>query len=258
MLTYSSRLALACVAMMAGTLPASASPDNFESCPAARVAPLALPHVKDALAGNSELTIVALGSSSTVGWHSTSIAQSYPAILQAELSAALPYAHVAVINRGIGGQDAAEMVPRIDADVLGVRPSLVVWQVGANGAMKDRDPDIFRKLVIEGVQELRDAGIDVVLMDNQRAPAILAAPHHLEIDQAMADVAARTGAGLFDRGALMDQWRSNGHPYEQFISNDGVHHNDLGYHCVASALASAILEGLGRPITLARSALAHR
>jgi len=258
MLTYPSRLALACVAIMASTLPASASSDNFESCPAARVAPLALPHVKDALAGNSELTIVALGSSSTAGWHSTSIAQSYPAILQAELSAALPYAHVAVINRGIGGQDAAEMVPRIDADVLGVRPSLVVWQVGANGAMKDRDPDTFRKLVIEGVQELRGAGIDVVLMDNQRAPAILAAPHHLEIDQAMADVAARTGAGLFDRGALMDQWRSNGHPYEQFISNDGVHHNDLGYHCVASALASAILEGLGRPITLARSALAHR
>ncbi len=255
---HPSRLALACVAMMASTLPASASPDSFESCPAARVAPLALPHVKDALAGNSELTIVALGSSSTAGWHSTSIAQSYPAILQAELSAALPYAHVAVINRGIGGQDAAEMVPRIDADVLGVRPSLVVWQVGANGAIKDRDPDIFRKLIIEGVQELKGAGIDVVLMDNQRAPAILAAPHHLEIDQAMADVAARTGAGLFDRGALMDQWRSNGHPYEQFISNDGVHHNDLGYHCVASALASAILEGLGRPITLARSALAHR
>ncbi len=258
MLTYSSRLALACVAMMASTLPASARPDSFESCPAARVAPLALPHVKDALAGNSELTIVALGSSSTAGWHSTSIAQSYPAILQAELSAALPYAHVAVINRGIGGQDAAEMVPRIDTDVLGVRPSLVVWQVGANGAMKDRDPDIFRKLIVEGVQELKGAGIDVVLMDNQRAPAILAAPHHLEIDQAMADVAARTGAGLFDRGALMDQWRSNGHPYEQFISNDGVHHNDLGYHCVASALASAILEGLGRPTTLARSALAHR
>jgi len=258
MLTYSSRLALACVTMMASTLPASARPDSFESCPAARVAPLALPHVKDALAGNSELTIVALGSSSTAGWHSTSIAQSYPAILQAELSAALPYAHVAVINRGIGGQDAAEMVPRIDTDVLGVRPSLVVWQVGANGAMKDRDPDIFRKLIVEGVQELKGAGIDVVLMDNQRAPAILAAPHHLEIDQAMADVAARTGAGLFDRGALMDQWRSNGHPYEQFISNDGVHHNDLGYHCVASALASAILEGLGRPTTLARSALAHR
>jgi len=251
-------MALAWVALLATMLPALARPDSFESCPAARVAPLALPHVKEALAGNSELTIVALGSSSTAGWHSTSIAQSYPAILQAELSAALPYAHVAVINRGIGGQDAAEMVPRIDADVLGVRPTLVIWQVGANGAIKDRDPDTFRKLVIEGVQELKGAGIDVVLMDNQRAPAILAAPHHVEIDQATADVAARTGVGLFDRGALMDQWRSNGHPYEQFISNDGVHHNDLGYRCMASALASAILEGLGRPMTLAHSALAHR
>ena len=244
--------------MLATSLPVIAAPASVDDCPLARIAPLALSRVRETLASNSELTIVALGSSSTQGWHSTSIAQSYPAILQAELSAALPNAHVAVINRGVGGQDAAEMVPRIDADVLGVRPSLVVWQVGANGAMKNRDPASFHALVATGVEKLKRAGIDVVLMDNQRAPAILSSPHHLEIDQALADIATHTGAGLFDRGALMDQWRLGGHPYEQFISDDGIHHNDLGYRCVARALASAILEGLGQPMTLARAAMARR
>ena len=244
--------------MLAPALPAGAATDSFEPCPVARVAAMALPRVKEALAGNSELTIVALGSSSTLGWHSSSIAQSYPAILQTELSAALPYAHVAVINRGVGGQDAAEMLPRIETDVLGVRPSLVIWQVGANGALKDRDPEKFRSLVTAGVQTLRGAGIDVILMDNQRAPAILSAPHHLEIDQAMAEVAAVTGAKLFDRGALMDQWRLGGHPYGQFISDDGIHHNDRGYRCVARALASSILEGLGQSIAQGRSAIARR
>ncbi len=234
------------------TLPAAAAPDVPDLCPTARIAPLVLSRVREALASNSELTIVALGSSSTAGWHSSSIAQSYPAILQAELSLALPHAHVAVINRGIGGQDAAEMVPRIEADVVDVRPSLVIWQVGANGAMKNRDPESFRSLVVAGVQKLKGAGIDVVLMDNQRAPAILKAPHPLEMDQAMADVATRTGVSLFDRGALMDQWRVDGHPYEQFMSDDGIHHNDLGYRCVARALASAILEGLGTPMSMAR------
>ena len=238
-------------------LPAAAA-ETTDGCPSVRPSPLVLPQVKAALSSNSELTIVALGSSSTVGWHSTSIAQSYPAILQSELAAALPYAHVAVINRGVGGQDAAEMLPRLDADVLAIRPSLVIWQVGANGAIKDRDPETFRGLVTSGVLTLKNAGIDVVLMDNQRAPAILAAPNHLEIDRAMADVANRTGTELFDRGTLMDQWRLSGYPYEQFISTDGVHHNDLGYRCVAKALASAILDGLGRPITLVHSALAHR
>ncbi len=255
MCKFLTRVTAALTAILVAGSPAFGASDR---CPATRVAPLTLPQVKEALASNSELTIVAFGSSSTIGWHASSIAQSYPAILQAELSAALPYAHIAVINRGIGGQDAAEMLLRIDADVLAVRPSLVIWQVGANGAMKDRDPVSYRKLVTDGVETLKGAGVDVVLMDNQRAPAILAAPHHLEFDEATAEVAARSGVGFFDRGALMEQWRLGGYPYQQFISDDGVHHNDLGYRCVASALAAAILEGLGKPTTLARSAIARR
>ena len=240
--------------MLAVSLPAKAAPEHDAACPASHIAPLVLPRVKEALDRNTELMIVAFGSSSTQGWHSTTIAQSYPAVLQAELSAALPEAHVAVINRGIGGQDAAEMVPRIEADVLNVRPTLVIWQVGANGAIKDRDPEKFRQLVLEGVRKLRDAGVDVVLMDNQRAPAILAAPHHAQIDQALVDISTRTATGLFDRGALMDQWQLSGHPYDQFMSSDGLHHNDLGYHCIATALASAILDGLHQRPAAVRSA----
>lgn len=256
MLSFFSRFSLACAVALAAKLPARAA-DRAETCPAAQVAPLVLPRVKEALDHNSELTIVAFGSSSTQGWHSSSIAQSYPAVLQAALSAALPAAHVAVINRGIGGQDAAEMVPRIEADVLEVRPTLVIWQVGANGAMKNRDPEEFRHFVADGVHMLRDNGIDVVLMDNQRAPLILASPLHEQIDQVLVDVAAQTGAGLFDRGALMDQWQFSGHSYGEFISDDGVHHNDLGYRCVAQALASAILAGLNPPALPLRSASAR-
>ena len=256
MLGFLSRLPLACALALAATLPAKAA-DRPDACPAAQVAPLVLPRVKDALDRNSELTIVAFGSSSTQGWHSSNIAHSYPAVLQAALSAALPAAHVAVINRGVGGQDAAEMLPRIETDVLEVRPSLVIWQVGANGALKNRDPGEFRRLVADGVHRLRSRGIDVVLMDNQRAPLILASPLHQQIDQVLMDVAAQTGTGLFDRGALMDQWQFSGRPYGEFISDDGIHHNDLGYHCVAQALASAILAGLNTPALPLRSASAR-
>jgi hypothetical protein len=40
-------------------------------------------------------------------------------------------------------------------------------------------------------------------------------------------------------------WQQDGHPYSEFISDDGVHHNDRGYACMASALAAIIVDGLG-------------
>ena len=234
--------------------------DKFGSmdCPASHMPALVLPMMKQALATNSEITIVALGSSSTQGWHSSDIAHSYPAILQEELSAALPTAHIAVINRGVGGQDAPEMVPRLQADALAIRPSLVIWQLGANGAMKKQDPATFRDLLATGISAMQAAKVDVVLMDNQRAPYVLAAPDRAQFDQALSDAAARTGVGLFSRGTLMDQWQAEGHPYDQFISTDGVHHNNRGYRCMAKALASSILDGLGLPPVTAHSALARR
>jgi lysophospholipase L1-like esterase len=92
---------------------------------------------------------------------------------------------------------------------------------------------------------MQKAGIDVVLMDNQRSPRIQAAPEHLAIDQATAEVAAETGAGLFSRGALMDGWQREGVPYDRFVSPDGLHHNDIGYRCLAEAVAHSIARGLG-------------
>ena len=249
--------ALAAALMLLAAVPARAA-EPEAPCPSNKVPPLVLPRVKDAIANNREVTVVALGSSSTAGWHATDIAHSYPAILQSTLNAALPNAHFAVLNRGVGGQDVAEMLPRLERDVLGVRPTLVIWQVGANGAMRRMAPDLFKRQLISGVQRLREAKVDVILMDNQRAPAILASPDHIRIDQAMADVAAAAGAGLFGRGALMDQWRVSGYPYERFVSDDGVHHNDFGYRCVAGALAASILEGLGQPALSSEQAMAAR
>ena len=220
-----------------------------QACPSNRVPPIALPHLKDAILQNQDITIVAIGSSSTEGWRASDKAHSYPAVLQRTLNSALRTVHVAVLNRGIGGQDVSEELPRLESDALAVRPNLIVWQVGANGAMRHIAPDLFKRLLTGGVQHLLDAKVEVILMDNQRAPNILAAPEHVLIDQIMADVALQTGAGLFARGALMDQWRQSGHPYEKFMSNDGVHHNDYGYRCIAHALAVAIIEGLV-PISL--------
>lgn len=129
---------------------------------------------------------------------------------------------------------------------MAVRPQLVIWQVGANGALKGVNPEEFRRNVTEGVRRLQAAGIDVVLMDNQRTPRLLAAPESVVADRTLAEVAATTGAGLFSRGALMAAWRDTGHPYTEFAASDGLHQNDHGYACVARSLAQAIVAGVSQ------------
>ena len=69
----------------------------------------------------------------------------------------------------------------------------------------------------------------------------------------MAQVANDTGAALFSRRALMQGWLRDGEPFADFISTDGLHHNDHGYFCVAQSLARSILAGLAPHVPLAAS-----
>lgn len=214
---------------------------------------LHLPQLNAALANRSEGLIVALGSSSTQGAMASDSAHTYPAILQRELSEALPNAHIAVINRGIGGQDAPEELARLDTDAIALHPQLVIWQVGANGAMRHADPDTFHHLVEEGVNRLRKAKIDVVLMDNQRSPRVLAAVEHIILEDSLAHVAHETGANLFSRSHLMDAWAEHGAKLAQFIASDGLHQNNLGYLCITQSLARSIVAAVNEPIAVSAS-----
>jgi len=214
-------------------------------CPDVAVPPVSVPHLRAALDDNQDAVVVALGSSTTRSHLASDRAHSYPARLQRRLNESLPFAHVAIINRGIGGQDVAEETARLDADALAVRPALVIWQVGANSVLRHADPELFKRLLAAGVRRLQGANMDVVLMDNQRAPAILGSADHIKVEQALADVSVETGASLFSRERLMDDWQRVGYPYELFIATDNLHHNDRGYACVARALGQAIVEGLG-------------
>ena len=51
----------------------------------------------------------------------------------------MPGIDVHVYNKGVGGQDADEMVDRMQRDVKPEHAHLVVWQVGTNSAIR-RDP----------------------------------------------------------------------------------------------------------------------
>jgi acyl-CoA thioesterase I len=180
-------------------------------------------------------------------------AHTYPAILQSALNKALPSAQFAVINRGIGGQDAPEELARLDTDAIAVHPQLVIWQVGANGAMRHADPSAFHQMVEEGVDRLIKAGIDVILMDNQRSPRVLAAVDHIVLEDSLAEVAKETGANIFSRSHLMDFWSDEGAKSDLFIASDNLHHNDLGYLCMTQSLARQIVAAVSAPVAVSAS-----
>jgi acyl-CoA thioesterase-1 len=214
---------------------------------------LHLPHLRSAIAARTEGLIVALGSSSTEGVMASDSAHTYPAVLQSTLNRAVPGAHFAVINRGVGGQDAPEELRRLDTDVIALHPQLMIWQVGANGAMRHADPSEFHRMVEEGVNRLLQAGIDVILMDNQRSPRVLAAVENIVLEDALEHVVKETGVNLFSRSHLMDAWSDEGSKPGLFIASDGLHHNDLGYLCVSQALARQIAAAVGAPLAISAS-----
>jgi lysophospholipase L1-like esterase len=233
-----------CLAALLGLLSPAGHAET--ACPDVAPPALRLPVTQAAWTRHEPIVVVALGSSSTAGAAATDPAHSYPAILQAELARLLPGAHVAVLNRGIGGEDATEQIARLGRDAIAARPHLVIWQVGANGALRDADPAAFRATVSAGVRRLHQAGIDVVLMDNQRAPRILAKPNRLAIEAALVQAARETGAGLFSRGALMDAWAQAGTAPAELLAHDNLHHNNRGYRCIGETLARGIAAAMSQ------------
>lgn len=160
-------------------------------CPTAPVQHLVLPHLKAALKAGEPVVIAALGSSSTWGAMARDIADSYPAELQDDLAVLLPDAEISVINRGIGGEDAGREDARMAIDVLALRPTVVIWQVGANAAARAESIGHFSRLVRQGLRQLKTAQADVILMDNQRSPRLLASPDNPRINAALETLAAQ-------------------------------------------------------------------
>ena len=178
--------------------------------------------------------IVAIGSSSTYGAGASSPAASYPSRLAVELKQHFPSRDITVLNRGVNGEETREMLARFGADVIAAHPDLVLWQVGTNSVLRDHPLAAHGVALREGIAQLKQAGADVVLMDMQYVPKVIAKPetHGME-DQIAID---RQGGKRRSVPALRDHahWHEVEHmPFETFVSPDDLHMNDWSYACVA-------------------------
>lgn len=191
------------------------------------------------IAEGKALTIVAFGSSSTQGVGASTPSQNYPNRLQVELADRFKGVEFRVVNRGKGGEDVGEEVARLSTDVLAEHPELVIWQLGTNALLRRDDLAADGELMQRGISALKAAGTDVVLMDMQYAPRVLARPRYEVMEQLIADAAEEGRVALFRRFAIMRHWQAQPDT-PKLVVDDGLHMNDAGYSCLAATLADAL------------------
>uniref|UniRef100_A0ABS3MHE1 SGNH/GDSL hydrolase family protein n=1 Tax=Bradyrhizobium quebecense TaxID=2748629 RepID=A0ABS3MHE1_9BRAD len=206
-----------------------------------------LPHVAAKLAAGKPVVIIAFGSSSTQGYGSSSPEFTYPSRLAAQLRRQYPSADISVLNRGKGGEDAPEMMRRLQTEVIDVHPDMVIWQVGTNAVLRNLDPSETAKQVEDGVARIQADGADVVLVDPQYSPRVTERPESARgMVKLLGRIAALRHVGIFPRFEVMRDWHERqAIPIDDFVTADGLHMNDWGYACFAQLLGDDIIRSVG-------------
>jgi acyl-CoA thioesterase I len=168
---------------------------------------------------------------------------TYPEVMRRELARLRPAARIEIINGGRVGETIGGSIARFERDVLAHAPDLVVWQLGTHDVAWGGRADGLKERVVQGVRVLKASGVyvDVILMDLQYAPIVLASSQHAVMQTIIAEVAREERVGLFSRFALTR--RSIELSSGALVSWDGLHNSAAGRDCVGRALARAVCGG---------------
>jgi len=251
-------LSLAAASAGLAPIPASAEAATYACADNGSLTRLSYPltHMARRIATGHSVTIVALGSSSTAGAGASGPAASYPSRLEVELKASFPKQAITVLNRGVNGEEAADMMSRFDDSVAAAHPDVVLWQVGTNAVLRDNPLGPVDRLVHDGIARIKAIGADVVLIDPQFAPKVTVKPDAEEMVRHISAAAKQASVDLFPRFALMRGWHDrDAIPFEAFLSPDLLHMNDWSYGCLAKLLSSAMVEAATRPVASARASI---
>jgi lysophospholipase L1-like esterase len=206
--------------------------------------------------------IVAIGSSTTAGEGNI---KAYPDRLACFLRAEYQNAGIAMVNKGIGGQEASIELQRFDTDVIAENPDLVIWQVGTNAVWQSPDlnppPPSFDETVgaiRDGLVKLRnETRADIILMDLQYVPAVLTPAKKdkaIAMVEAISELARNAGVNVFRRFAFMKGlYQVEQVSFDRMVDptdDSRLHDSDWVTQRVAWAMRLAIVAG----VTKARSA----
>lgn len=205
-----------------------------------------LPKTAKALATGSDVVIVTLGGSSSLGTAAGGPALSWPSRLAGALAAAFPAARIKVVNLAMPRQTARDAADRLAREVLPLRPTLVIWETGTMEAVRGTGVDDFRDTVQAGIDELRAAGIEVVLMNAQFSRSADPMIHFAPYLAAMRELADANDLPVFHRYGLMRHWVESG--TLDLSTKESEKRRQLAarlYDCLGHAVAEFVARGGG-------------
>lgn len=185
---------------------------------------------------------MAIGSSSTEGIGASSPSNAYPAKLEEELEKRTGV-DFDVKNAGVGGELAAKTLERLKNALKSGWARLVIWQVGTNDAIVGVDETVFRATVNAGIAAARAAGVPLVLIGPQFTLKTPDPARYERFVKIVDDIGVADRVPVLSRYAMMKSWGAkSAKALSLLLSGDGLHMSDLGYRCLAHALAEAIEE----------------
>jgi hypothetical protein len=202
---------------------------------------ISLPAAKREVAADQRLIVLTFGGVQRAGAEAETSGATYPARLEAALRAALPNIQVTVANRPPPGKTALDL-PAVIGDLIeqtGAR--LVIWGPGGRDVMQHVSLDDFAEAVQDGIDAVRDAEADLILLDTTFVPSPARMALIEDYRQRLLAAAAENDVPLLRRHALMRLWSGDGTlnlgARDQTERETVVRHL---YSCVAKALAVPI------------------
>jgi lysophospholipase L1-like esterase len=193
-------------------------------------------------------TIVAIGDSITQ-------AGGYLLDVDAVLAQQYPRLKIPkVVNKGISGQKAEELVARFDNDVVKLKPAVVTISIGINDVWHrlGAPPDekilaAYRKNVSKMVDQAQKAGIRVILL----TPTVIGEDPNTEGNKRLVayvkaerEIAAEKKCQIVDlRGMFLKALKKKPAAEKTWLTSDGVHMKAPG----DAIMAIGVLRALGVP-----------
>jgi hypothetical protein len=228
---------------------AVAAPPESASCEVAPqyvTAPKPLTNLKAAIATGGPVEILAVGSGATTGANGNQPDNAFPYQMLDALRAALPAVMFHMTVRGGRGMPAVDMFPLVSAQVRETRTQLVLWQTGTVEAIHAMRADRMRQALRAGLDLVRYAGGDLVLIDPQFTRALRAnsdvEPYETELQQ----ISALPDVVLFHRYDLTRAWALQGQidPERATPETREAELTRLNV-CLGQTLARFVLDGAG-------------
>jgi hypothetical protein len=230
---------LAAIALMNGA--AAATPAENCDVPESLIpAQSDLTHVANEIKERHRLDISVVGSASSVLTGPDGQRFAYPAQLEQALKQRLPGTEIKVMVHIQSRQTTADMVGVLPAILSEDKPTLVIWQAGTVDALRGVEPEDFRTSLDQGIEAIKAANADAIMMDMQYSPRTETMLNVSTYADVMRWVAEQRDVVLFDRLAIMHYWSDAG-VFDLYAATNGYAMARRVHECIGRALATQII-----------------